>query len=301
MKFAVFTASTPEWTPQEAAATLAAQGWDGVEWRITDQKESETPGFWAGNRATWPFAGLEGRLDEIAALTRGAGLEFPALGGYARCDDHDGVERMLAATAALGAGKVRVTTLPLGTVEMGGAPSGRSYPDLFAETREHFHWVAERAAHHGVTALVELHRGTVVASASASLRLLDGIDPRHVAVIHDVGNLISEGQEDTLSAFQMLGDRLAHVHVKNTRWASRPSSESGVFEGTVDWAPQPAPLRAGQADLVAYFRALQAVGYDGWITVEDFSTERPLRERTADNLRYLHAVADRVGAERAAA
>ncbi|MFC4245289.1 sugar phosphate isomerase/epimerase family protein [Gryllotalpicola reticulitermitis] len=298
MKFAVFTASTPEWTPQEAVETLSAQGWDGIEWRITDQKSAETPGFWAGNRSTWPFTGLEDRLDEISALTSGAGLALSAIGGYERCDDHDGVERMLAATARLGADKVRVTTLALGNSSVGGgAPSGRPYPELFDETREHFHWVAERAAHHGVTALVELHRGTVVASASSALRLLDGIDPRQVAVIHDVGNLISEGQEDTLSGFQMLGERLAHVHVKNTRWVGTPSEETGEFAGTVDWAPQPAPLRAGQADLVAYFRALRAVGYDGWITVEDFSTALPLAERTADNLRYLHAVAARVAGE----
>lgn len=205
---------------------------------------------------------------------------------------------MLAATARLGAGKVRVTTLPLGNSGIGGGePSRRRYPELFDETREHFWWVADRAAHYGVTALVELHRGTVVASASAAMRLLEKIDPQHVSVIHDVGNLISEGQEDTLSAFQMLGERLAHVHVKNTRWVAHPSHETGVFTGTLHWAPQPAPLREGQADLIAYFRALREVGYESWITVEDFSTELPLRERTADNLRYLRAVAERVADE----
>jgi sugar phosphate isomerase/epimerase len=298
MRFAVFTASTPEWSPREAAKILSEQGWDGIEWRITDQKDAESPGFWAGNRATWPFTRLEDRLDEIASVTADAGLELSAIGGYARCDDHDGVERMLAATARLGAGKVRVTTLPLGNSGIGGGePSRRRYPELFDETREHFRWVADRAAHHGVTALVELHRGTVVASASAAMRLLEGMDPQHVAVIHDVGNLISEGQEDTLSAFQMLGGRLAHVHVKNTRWVAHPSDETGVFAGTLHWAPQPTPLREGQADLIAYFRALREVGYEGWITVEDFSTELPLRERTADNLRYLRAVAERVADE----
>src|SRR6185312_3398869 len=73
MRFSVFTASTPEWTPDEAARRLTEQGWDGVEWRITDQKDAPEPGFWAGNRSTWPFTGLEERLDEIAGLTRDAG------------------------------------------------------------------------------------------------------------------------------------------------------------------------------------------------------------------------------------
>ena len=54
-----------------------------------------------------------------------------------------------------------------------------------------------------------------------------------------------------------------------------------------DWAP----LRTGQADLGAYFTALRVVGYDGWVTVEDFSTALPLAERTRDNLAYLRTLA----------
>jgi sugar phosphate isomerase/epimerase len=62
-----------------------------------------------------------------------------------------------------------------------------------------------------------------------------------------------------------------------------------VLAGTLRWAPQPAPLRAGQADIAAYIRTLGTAGYDGWLTVEDFSTEVPIAERTADNLAYLRA------------
>jgi len=291
MNFSVFTASTPDWTPKTATKTLAAQGWDGIEWRITDQIDAETPGFWAGNRATWPLTGLEDNLEEIARITADAGLGFSALGGYARCDNHEDVERVLSATARLGAGKVRVTTLPLGTSRMGGGePSRRSYPDLFAETKQHFGWVAERAAHHGVKALVELHHQTVISSASAALRLLEGLDPRHVGVIHDLGNLLIEGQEENLAGLQMLGDYLAHVHVKNARWVSTGTEGDGALAGTVTWANEWATLRAGQASVEDYFRALASVGYDDWVAVEDFSTELPLAERTADNLAYLKGV-----------
>jgi sugar phosphate isomerase/epimerase len=291
MKFSAFTASTPDWTPEEAAQTLAAQGWDGIEWRITDQVDAATPGFWAGNRATWPLTNLEANLERIGLITAGAGLEFSALGGYARCDNHADVERLLSATARLGARQVRVTTPWLGTSRMGGGePSGRSYPDLFAETRQHFVWIAERAAHHGVKALVELHHQSVISSASAALRLLEGLDPRHVGVIHDLGNLVIEGQEENLAALQMLGDFLAHVHVKNVRWVRSGTGGDGVLAGTVTWSHEWATLRAGQASVADYFRSLAAVGYDGWVTVEDFSTELPLSERTADNLAFLKAV-----------
>lgn len=42
----------------------------------------------------------------------------------------------------------------------------------------------------------------------------------------------------------------------------------------------------------ACFRALEAVGYDGWVTLEEFTTERPLAERRlADDLAFLKAAA----------
>ncbi|GII23795.1 sugar phosphate isomerase/epimerase family protein [Planosporangium mesophilum] len=277
MRFSVFTASTPEWTPVQAATILAEQGWDGIEWRITDQDDAPEPGFWAGNRATWPLTGLESQVPMIARITREAGLEFSALGGYVPSHDRGGVDRMLAVTAALDAKRVRVVMPGLG---------GGDYRDRFAATRRNLEWIAGRAARHGVTALVELHHRTIVASASAAVRLVDGLDPAHVGVIHDIGNLVIEGYEDHLAGFQMLGEYLAHVHVKNAAW--RPVGRSP--DGSTQWTSEWAPLREGQADLGVYLRALASHGYDGWVTVEDFSTTTPLAERTRDNLAYLRGL-----------
>jgi sugar phosphate isomerase/epimerase len=283
MKFSVFTASTPDWTPEEAVQHVAAHGWDGIEWRVTDQSEAATPGFWAGNRATWPLTGLEDSIDDIARITRDAGLEFSGIGGYARCDDHENVDRMLAATAALGARQVRVT--------MPRTDSGE-YRELFAGARRDVARAAARAGELGVKALIELHHETITPSASAAFRLVDGLDPAHIGVIHDLGNLVIEGQESHLAAFQLLGPYLAHVHVKNVRWVpGEPQAD-----GTVRWHSEWAPMRTGQADVDAYFTALHEFGYDGWVTSEDFSTELPLEERTLGNLEYLRDVESRTRA-----
>jgi sugar phosphate isomerase/epimerase len=282
MKFSVFTASTPDWTPQEAVSHLAEQGWDGVEWRVTDQAEAAQPGFWAGNRATWPMTGLEASLAEIASITRAAGLEMSAIGGYVPCADHGNVERILAATATLGANRVRVMMPKLGTA---------GYRELFDAARADLRWVAEQAARHDVTALVELHHGTITASASAAMRLIDGLDPRHVGVIHDIGNLIIEGYEEPLAALEMLGEYVAHVHVKNVAW--RPVGVGA--DGSTQWHEDWSPLRDGQVNVGGYFEALHRFGYDGWVTVEDFSTAVPLAERTRDNLTYLRSIQSRLG------
>lgn len=280
MKFAVFTASTPDWTPAEAAERLAAQGWDGIEWRITDQPDAVQPGFWAGNRCTWPLTGLEESLDEIGRITRDAGLEISGIGGYAPVSHSSDVARMLRATAELNARQVRVT-MPSNDVT--------DYRAVFERTRAALADHVALATELGVKVLVELHHQTITASASAAMRLIDGFDPRHIGVIHDLGNLVIEGNELTRAALSILGDYLAHVHVKNARW--RPTGVVGEY-GDVMWEAEWASLRGGQASVPDYFRSLREFGYDGWVTLEDFTTELPLEARLADSLALFHALRD---------
>lgn len=290
MKFSVFTASTPDWTPSEAAETLAAQGWDGIEWRIVDDRPAdgaEVPAersFWAGNNSTWQYTGIRDRVGEIARVTDAAGLEYSGIGGYQPAADHDGVATMLRVTSELGARQVRVT-MPHYRAEK--ERTGETYPQLFDRTRADLEWAADRATELGVKVLVELHHMTITPSASAALRLIDGLDPAHVGVIHDLGNLVIEGYEDHLAAFELLGPYLAHAHVKNARWVDTGDTRA---DGSSIWQHEWAPLRTGQASVSEYLDALRQVGYDGWVTIEDFSTDLPLEARTADNLAYLRSL-----------
>ena len=282
MKFAVFTDSTPDWTPAEAAKILAEQGWHGIEWRITDSVETAgPPGFWAGNRATWPLTGLEEHLDEIRSTMLDAGLEFPALGGYVTPAQRGDADRLLAAAAALGAGQVRF--LGVNVVE------GQTYREAFAAYRADWEWLEDRARLYGVRALLELHPDSLTPSASAARQLVEGLDPRFVGVLYDLGNLMIEGWEE--HSLQILGEYLAHVHVKNVAFHL-----SGVeSDRTLRWVPKWVPLREGRAHLPQFFGALAQIGYDNWVTVEDFSTAVPLEERTTANLEYLTALARAAG------
>ena len=108
-----------------------------------------------------------------------------------------------------------------------------------------------------------------------------------VGVIHDLGNLVIEGFERHTSAFEMLGDYLAHVHVKNARWVTDGSRTAA---GSKVWHHEWATLRDGQADVGQYLTDLRAHGYDGWVTLEDFSTDLPLDERTRDNLAFVKSL-----------
>jgi sugar phosphate isomerase/epimerase len=276
VQFAVFTVSLPEWTPAHAVERLAALGYDGVEWRVIDEPPHDgPPGFWRGNRCSWPLATLVDDAPRIRALSNEHGLAMPNLGTYVSCFDLDAIERAFAGAAALGVPSTRVLTPNY---------DGREpYLALRDRSRAAFDDVAVLAARYGVRALVEIHMGTILPSASAAAQFCTPFDPAHVGVLHDAGNMVFEGYEQYRLGLELLGPYLAHVHVKSARWT--PTGTRG--DGSIRWAPSFAPLREGSVDLVALAKALAAVDYDGWLSFEDFSTDRPLDERVADNLTYV--------------
>ena len=187
MNLSVFTVSLPEWTPEEAVSTLARLGYDGVEWRIADDPPRDPPGFWQGNRCTFPLRSFVAEAPRIRALTEAAGLAMPAIGSYVQAADLENVERVLRGASALGA--------PLARIQVPRYDGQTAYAPLWERARIDYREVARLARGHGVKALVEIHHETIVPSASAARRFLDGFDPEAVGVIYDPGNMVWEGHE----------------------------------------------------------------------------------------------------------
>ena len=98
MKYAVFTVSTPDYTPEETVQKLKEYGYDGVEWRVTDQEKADGSGFWNGNRATIPFSTFEQDAPRFRQITEEAGLGQSGAGTYVLCDDLPGVEASISHT-----------------------------------------------------------------------------------------------------------------------------------------------------------------------------------------------------------
>jgi sugar phosphate isomerase/epimerase len=283
VKFSLFTGSCPDWTPAEVATHAAAQGWDGLEWRIADQKPSETPGFWAGNLATFPLTGLEAHAAELTELPRRANLALSGLAPYVPLSDHANAERVLRVAADSGARRVRFTAPK--------ASDETPYDEAFAGTRADLEVLQEIARPLGAQVIIQIHHGNIVSTASAARRLVDGLDPTAIGVMHDLGNTTIEGREGLLSlrmGLDILGPYLAHVHVKNAVW-QQVDEEDGVARWKWSWAT----LRKGMGDVRAYLRALKSVGYDGWVALEEFTTELPLEERLRDDLLFLRDAAAR--------
>lgn len=280
MKFSLFTGSCPEWTPAEVATNAAAQGWDGLEWRIADQAESATPSFWAGNLATFRLTGLEENASQLADLPRQAGLALSGLAPYVPLSDHHNAERVLRIAAETGAKRVRFTS-PKPTDDT-------PFEAQFSKARADLEVLQEIARPLGAQVVIQIHHGNIVSTSSSARRLVDGLDPDVVAIMHDLGNTTIEGREGLLSlkmGLEILGPYLAHVHIKNAVWQRTGEDEDGAAQWKWSWAT----LRQGMGDVKAYLRALKAVGYGGWVALEEFTTELPLAERLADDLAFLRA------------
>jgi sugar phosphate isomerase/epimerase len=282
VKFSLFTGSCPEWSPAEVARHAAAQGWDGLEWRIADQPESDMPGFWAGNRATFRLTGMEANAGEIGELPRQVGLELSGLAPYVPLADHANAERVLRVAAETGARRVRFTAPK--------ASDETPFAMQFAKARADLEILQEIARPLGAQVVIQIHHGNIVSTSSSARRLVDGLDPEVVAVMHDLGNTTIEGREGLLSlrmGLEILGPYLAHVHVKNAVWQQVGEDASGAAQWKWSWAT----LRKGMGDVRGYLGALRSVGYDGWVTLEEFTTETPLYERLADDLAFLRSAA----------
>lgn len=279
MKVAWFTVGLPEWTPEQTAKELKKGGYDGVEWRVTkDDGDVAKPSFWKGNRCTlqeeWPIS----KFKEIARMTAEAGLVVPNLGSYCMCSEPARVEKAMEVAALFKAPTLRVGA--------SGYDNTEDYRRVFDRALENYRHVVDMGMKYKVRPLVEIHMGTIVPSASAVRRFVENFPADKIGVIHDAGNMVYEGFENYKMGLEILGDYLAHVHIKNSVLVS----EKAEGPAKVKWAVKAAPLREGAVDFKALFSALKSNGYDGWLSIEDFSLAAPQAEKVADNIRFLKEV-----------
>jgi len=282
MKFSVFTVMLPEWDPETAVEKLKNAGYDGVEWRVTnvpEEKKGQQPSFWGNNLCTIELDEVVDRAEEIRDLTASAGLEIPSLAGYGTVDDFETTQTLLDAARIMGA--------PLVRVGVGGYDPEVGFDALFKKARRDFEKTAEMASRAGVKACLETHMGQIAPSASAARRVLDGLDPGAVGVIYDPGNMVTEGHERTRMGLEILGPYLAHAHAKNGAWVKNENPEPGEHP----WSPgHHAALDDGIVDWRQVLADLQAVGYDGYVSFEDFSSERSTEEKVKFNVEYLRSL-----------
>ena len=277
MKYSVFTACMPELTVEKAIDKLAEWGYDGVEWRVINQEPSEDgkPRFWRGNRCTITLDEVVDRAKDVARRCRAAGIKVASIASYLSCEQLKDVERVFEACVLMGAPQARI-----------GAPGydgSVNYRRLFDSAQRNWAKVEKLARKYGVRANVETHMGNIVPRASAAYRFVSNFDPAHVGVIYDPGNMVIEGFENHRMGLELLGEYLAQVHVKNMAWVKGKTDPNGLRL----WETACEEIPDGQVNWTEVMKALHAVKYKGWLSLEDFSTRRSSARKLPDALRLL--------------
>ncbi|MBC3190133.1 sugar phosphate isomerase/epimerase [Pseudonocardia sp. C8] len=241
-------------SPDEAIAVAAAEGVTGIEWRVTETGAGRGTDVFTDNRCTLRFD----EVTEVTARCRRHGLEVIGLDTYVECGDLATAGQAAAVAADAGVPWFRFR-----------APwrDGTPWNELADRARRFVDDLETISRRHGVRALLELHQRTICPSASLTRRVVGHADPARVGVIYDAGNLLVEGYEDHDTAVELLGPHLAHVHLKNARWV--PSSPGRP------WRLQWSRMDDGLLDLPALRTALDRGGYQGWLSLEDFTADLP--------------------------
>ena len=283
MKISIFTVATPDLTPEELATKARELGIQGIEWRYKDtspEVAKEEPSFWGNNLCTLPPSGGDEAIARFKKAAEDAGVPTLSVTPYLACGDLEGTEQVLAAARELGAKFIRL-----------GVPSynrTRKFPELFEEARAYLKESEALCRQYGVKGLVETHHVTIAPSASSAYRLLEGLDPEHVGVLYDPGNLVHEGFENYRMGLELLGPYLAHVHVKNGGWlaAQEPVSELREIRWSSNWTG----VREGIVPWGQVIADLQSVGYDGYLGIEDFSNQYGTDQMLRETVHYLKAL-----------
>ena len=280
-KISVFTVMIPDLTPEAGAQALKEHGYAGVEWRVHNGPvdTNKAPAFWANNFCTLPLTPEGPRRGKAAADA--AGLEMPGLGTYIDVGEMEAVEQALEFAKITGAHNVRVNP------GRWPDPDGLSYAESYERAKAFLANCEALAKRAGKRIIAEMHHGTITCSASLSHRLVSHFNPDYIGVLHDAGNCVHEGFEDYDLGIQLLGPYLAHVHIKNAKYAA-PAGGSDV------WVAKWSALDDGVVNWDNLFGALKKANYSGWLGVEDFSATYPTAEALPNDMAFLKTAIERV-------
>lgn len=287
MKLGVFSVSLPEYTVAESVALLKELGYDAVEWRVDTTgtpawfQGKEVPysfRYWVNNKATLDVDNIMQTALEAKKCCDEAGIQILGLSTSLTYEQVDKVEEVFKAANAIGVRHVRA-----GIFSYDPAKSDKTYPEMFETLKEGNKSLLPLLKKYNVRLMIEVHHGTVNASPSSAYRMMEGLDPEYYGLIFDPGNMVFEGHEDYLKSIQLMGPYLAHVHVKNGIREYDGEDELGSAKWKQTWVP----LNKGMADLGYLVKCLKQAGYQGALSVEDFSNDKPTREKLEDNIAYL--------------
>jgi len=280
MKISATTVMIPQYDMGETAALLSRLGYDGAEWRVRRIPEGArgapyTP--WSNVKNDYTPEMFAEHPEKLIEASKRHKVAIAGIASNAPANDLKDIELLAKGAAAAKAPFIRV-------VAPRNYDRGVNYNALFEEAKEAYSRAVEITRSYGVRILIEMHVGTIFVSSGLAHRFVSRFEPSEVGVIYDLANIIQEGYENPKMALDLLGPYVGHVHLGNS--VPRPGPRQA--DGTINWHWEGTPLAEGVLDVKQAIRDLKAVGYDRFISVEDFR-DLPTEEKLKEGLDYLRA------------
>ena len=254
----------PDWELEETFERVAGHGLAAVELRVRDNPPGNpAPSYWGRHLADVSPANLPHKVPAIRTAAARTGVRVCALAPRLWVDHQEVVDAVLD-----GAHAIDPEAPPMVRLSPPGYDRTRPYGEQFAAVRAGIERLLPQARARGVKLLYEIHVGTVAMSAARAHALLDGLDSTYVGAIFDLPNMSRVALEDTRQGMELLGPHLAYCHIGG----SRPVAGDADPHGQRQWSWEFCPLEEGIANIPQVIADLRAVGYSGYLSIEDFST-----------------------------
>jgi L-ribulose-5-phosphate 3-epimerase len=262
MRIAGHTLGTPEQTVDEALQLFARAGLDAAE---VIYQNDYTSGLPIGDKAA---------AEAAARVADGEGIPIIGLTPYTTAinSTDEGVRRAavdelrsaIDIAHIVGANRVRVYS---GSWQPDSSDHAAHWGQLVRSLEE----LSVPASAAGVILCAENHFGTMTQTARDTAALVRAIDSPSVRVLYDQANLTFTHDEDVDAAFDVQGDLIGHVHVKDLVFKDpdapfvasetarvhadeRAVSSRVVGDGSIPWATA--------------LQRLREVGYDDVLSLE---------------------------------
>lgn len=288
VNYGIYQATDPDVGPEELLASLAADGYAGVDSgpigylgtgaALTHRLAAAGLGL-AGGWVDLRFADPDGFAADLARLDAALDV-FTAV----PVDDARFAPRPTLACSANPARMARPGTPP----DLASALPAAAWPGFAARVRQ----AADRCRDRGLEPVFHYHLGTDVETEAEADRLLELTD---LAICLDTGHLALAGG-DPVAAVHRWAGRIGQVHLKDADLAAhRRVRDAGGGLAEVVAAGGFCALGAGDVDLAGVLRGLDEIGYTGWLVIEQDAPERGrdldrIRADQRANLRWLAEV-----------
>lgn len=263
---------------QESIAQAAALGFDGVQ-------------IYAATGEFSPQVLTARQKTRIRALLQQNGLHISALcadmGGYGFQNEKDNPDRIQKTKAIIDL--AQEFCVPVITSHIGVIPADKTNP-RYRVMLDAMNACGSYAKSRGVTLAIE----TGPEDADTLLQFLQDTDGG-VGVNLDPANFVMVTDQDPVEAVEKLGAYIVHTHVKDGIMLKKTDPEiiydhfaRGGIEAlnVADYFIE-TPVGQGNVDFPRYIRALQAAGFDGYLTVERETGDDP-----AADIRLAKAILD---------